>query len=81
MYSSAWLVREKQHANRGGGCGPAGYRWAQLRLPGPEPSTPAAAPPARPQSLINAVGAGAVRNGSENHGISQRQAAAAGVNR
>lgn len=53
--------------------------------PGPEPSMPAAYPRARPQSLINVVWAGAVRNGRENHGISpsepQWHPAAAGVNR
>lgn len=65
--------------------GRASYRPAQFRHPGPEPSTPAACLPARPQSLINAVWAGAVRNGRENHGISplesQWQPAAAAVNR
>lgn len=42
-------------------------------------------PGARPQSLINVVWAGAVRNGRENHGISPSESqwhpAAAGVNR
>ena len=53
--------------------------------PGPEPFMPAVFPPARPQSLINVVWAGAVRNGRENHGISPSESqwhpAAAGVNR
>lgn len=52
---------------------------------GPEPSMPAFYPLARPQSLINVVWAGAVRNGRENHGISPSESqwhpAAAGVNR
>lgn len=53
--------------------------------PGSEPSMPAVCPLARPQSLINVVWAGAVRNGRENHGISPSESqwhpAAAGVNR
>lgn len=57
----------------------------RFSCPGPEPSMPAVYPRARPQSLINVVWAGAVRNGRENHGISPSESqwhpAAAGVNR
>lgn len=57
----------------------------RFSCPGLEPSMPAVYPLARPQSLINVVWAGAVRNGRENHGISPSESqwhpAAAGVNR
>lgn len=57
----------------------------RFSCPGREPSMPAVYPLARPQSLINVVWAGAVRNGRENHGISPSESqwhpAAAGVNR
>lgn len=57
----------------------------RFSCPGPEPSMPAFYPPAHPQSLINVVWAGTVRNGRENHGISPSESqwhpAAAGVNR
>lgn len=57
----------------------------RFSCPGPQPSMPAVYPLARPQSLINVVWAGAVRNGRENHGISPSESqwhpAAAGVNR
>lgn len=57
----------------------------RFSCPGPEPSMPAVYPLALPQSLINVVWAGAVRNGRENHGISPSESqwhpAAAGVNR
>lgn len=57
----------------------------RFNCPGLEPSMPAVYPLARPQSLINVVWAGAVRNGRENHGISPSESqwhpAAAGVNR